>query len=119
MADGRRPRARVRDRDQQRDARCGARDAGVASATVNASQQIGGSLGTALLSTIAASAATGLLTGGSRPTPALIAQAAVHGYTTAFAVSAGIFAVAAVIAGMLYHGKSTQPAAVAEPVLVV
>jgi predicted MFS family arabinose efflux permease len=93
------------------------RDAGVASATVNASQQVGASLGTALLSTIAASAATSFLTTGSRPTPVLIAQAAVHGYTTAFAVSAGIFAVAAVIAGLLYEGKSAQPAAVAEPVL--
>jgi hypothetical protein len=93
------------------------RDAGVASATVNASQQVGASLGTALLSTIAASAATSFLTTGAHPTPALIAQAAVHGYTTAFAVSAGIFAVAAVIAGLLYEGKSAQPAAVAEPVL--
>jgi EmrB/QacA subfamily drug resistance transporter len=92
-------------------------DAGVASATVNASQQIGGSLGTALLSTIAASAATSFLTGGSRPTPALIAQASVHGYTTAFAVSAGIFAVAALIAGVLYEGRSAQPVAVGEPVL--
>ena len=93
------------------------RDAGVASATVNASQQIGGSLGTALLSTIAASAATSFLTGGARPTPALVAQAAVHGYTTAFAVSAAIFAIAAVIAGLLYEGKAKQPAPVAEPVL--
>ena len=93
------------------------RDAGVASATVNASQQIGGSLGTALLSTIAASAATSFLTTGSRPTPALIAQAAVHGYTTAFAISAVIFALAGVIAGLLYHGKSAQPAPVVEPVL--
>jgi len=57
------------------------------------------------------------VSGGSRPTPALIAQAAVHGYTTAFAVSAGIFAAAAVIAGLLYEGKSRQPAPVAEPVL--
>ena len=38
-------------------------DAGVASATVSASQQIGGSLGTALLSTIATSAITSYITG--------------------------------------------------------
>ncbi len=91
-------------------------DAGVASATVNASQQVGGSLGTALLSTLAASATTSFIAG-QRPTPVLIADAAVHGYTTAFAVSAGIFAVAAVIAGLLFGGKASQPAAVGEPVL--
>jgi EmrB/QacA subfamily drug resistance transporter len=93
-------------------------DAGVASATLNASQQVGASLGTALLSTIAASAATSFLTSGARPTPALIAQAAVHGYTTAFTVAAGIFAVAAVIALVLFEGKAAQPAVSAEPVLV-
>jgi hypothetical protein len=72
-------------------ARLGVRpaDAGVASATVNASQQIGGSLGTALLSTLAASAATSVLSG-ARPTSSLIAQAAVHGYTTGFAWAAAI-----------------------------
>jgi EmrB/QacA subfamily drug resistance transporter len=94
------------------------RDAGVASATVNAAQQVGGSLGTALLSTIALSATTSFITAaGTRPTPTLIAQAAVHGYTTAFAISAGIFAVASVIAGLLFAGKAEQPAAVGEPVL--
>jgi predicted MFS family arabinose efflux permease len=91
------------------------RDAGVASATVNAAQQVGGSLGTALLSTIALSATTSFITNsGTRPTPALLAQAAVHGYTTAFAVSAAIFTVAAVIAGLLFAGKAQQPAAVGE-----
>jgi hypothetical protein len=94
------------------------RDAGVASATVNAAQQVGGSLGTALLSTVALSATTSFITtAGTRPTPALIAQAAVHGYTTAFAISAGIFAVASVIAGLLFAGKAQQPAAVGEAVL--
>ncbi|HET8978284.1 MAG TPA: MFS transporter, partial [Solirubrobacteraceae bacterium] len=92
-------------------------DAGVASATVNASQQVGGSLGTALLSTLAASATTSFMAG-QRPTPVLIAHAAVHGYTTAFAVSAGIFAVAAVIAGLLFGSKAEQPAAVGEVVPV-
>jgi EmrB/QacA subfamily drug resistance transporter len=91
-------------------------DAGVASATVNASQQVGGSLGTAMLSTLAASATTSFIAG-QRPTPVLIADAAVHGYTTAFAVSAGIFAVAAVMAGLLFGGKASQPAAVGEPVI--
>ena len=66
-------------------------DAGVASAMVNTGQQIGGSIGTALLSTLASSAAD---TYGAAHGPAaeMAAQAAVHGYTTAFAWSAGIFA---------------------------
>ena len=53
-------------------------EAGVASATVNASQQVGGSLGTALLSTIAASA-TAHYVAGAHHLPNLIGHAAVHG----------------------------------------
>ncbi len=102
-----------------------ASDAGVASATVSASQQIGGSIGTALLSTIATSAATGSLAG-ARPTSALIATATVHGYTTAFAFSAGIFALGALLAALLFRtgpqlgeAQSAEPLAevVAEPVI--
>jgi hypothetical protein len=92
------------------------KDAGVASATVNASQQVGGSIGVALLSTIAASAATSAL-GGARPTPALIATATVHGYTTAFFVSAGIFALGALVAAVLYRPGVRVAAPDAEPVL--
>ena len=91
-------------------------DAGVASATVNAAQQVGASLGTALLSTLAASAATSFAAG-QRPTPALMAQAAIHGYTTAFTVSAGVFAAAAVIAGLLFTRKQDQPVGAGEVVL--
>jgi predicted MFS family arabinose efflux permease len=94
-------------------------DAGVASATVNAAQQVGGSLGTALLSTIAVTATANFVrSAATRPNPALLAHAAVHGYTTAFAVSAGIFAVAAVLAPLLFAGKRAQPVASGEPVLV-
>ena len=64
------------------------RDAGVASAMVNTGQQIGGSIGTALLSTLAASAADAYATEHG-PAAELAAQAAVHGYTTAFSWSAG------------------------------
>jgi len=77
-------------------------DAGVASALVNANQQVGGSVGIALLSTFAASATSSFLAG-SRPTPALMAAATVHGYTTAFAWSAGIFALGAVVAFLLFR----------------
>jgi MFS family permease len=79
-------------------------DAGVASATVSACQQIGGSLGTALLTTIATSAITGYITSAhTHPTPLLIAHAAVHGDTTAFAWAAAIFAAGALIAAALFE----------------
>ena len=73
-------------------------DAGVASAMVNTTQQIGGSLGTALLSTLAVSATTGSCRQGRRPR---CRPAAVHGYTTAFWWSAGIFAAGALVTGVL------------------
>jgi hypothetical protein len=91
-------------------------DSGVASATVNASQQVGGSLGTALLSTLAASAATSFLSG-TRPTPALIAASAVHGYTTAFAWAAAIFAAGALVAVALYEPGLQQTESAGAPVL--
>jgi EmrB/QacA subfamily drug resistance transporter len=93
------------------------RDAGVASAMVNTMQQIGGSIGTALLSTLAASATASQLSG-VRPTPEILAQAGVHGYTTAFYWSAAIFAVAAVVCTALLRGGVHEPSAVGEPVLV-
>jgi EmrB/QacA subfamily drug resistance transporter len=75
-------------------------DAGVGSATLNTSQQIGGSIGTALLNTLAASAATAYLVG--RVTdPANIKAAALHSYTTAFLWSSLIFLVGAVAAGLV------------------
>jgi hypothetical protein len=86
-------------------------DAGVASAMVNTMQQIGGSIGTALLSTMAASAVTSQLAAAAgRPDAALAAQAAVHGYTTAFWWAAGIFAVGAVICGALLTTRSVEVA---------
>lgn len=72
------------------------RDAGVASAMVNTCQQVGGSVGTALLSTISASA-VGAFASDKVPSPDLMAQAAVHGYTTAFWWSAAILAAGAVV----------------------
>ena len=58
-------------------------DAGVGSATLNMAQQVGGSIGTALLNTLAASAATAYLVGRA-PTPANLQAALLHSYTTAF-----------------------------------
>ncbi|HEY1777510.1 MAG TPA: MFS transporter [Solirubrobacteraceae bacterium] len=65
-------------------------EAGIASAMVNTSQQIGGSIGTSLLSTIYATAVASYLT--SHPHVGGLASAAqVHGDTTAFWWAAGIF----------------------------
>ena len=75
-------------------------DAGVASATVNTMQQIGGSIGTALLNTLATSAAAAFMVG-KNPTKDVLALAQLHSYTTAFWWSAGIFAVGAVVCGLL------------------
>ena len=80
-----------------------AHDSGIASATANVSQQIGGSIGTALLNTIATSAAAGYVSSHATglPTPALLASAAVHSYVVAFWVGAAVFVGAALIVGPL------------------
>ncbi|MEN8656230.1 MFS transporter [Streptomyces sp. 21So2-11] len=77
------------------------RDAGVASAMVNTSQQVGGAIGTALLNTIAASATTAYLVdnaAGATNAQLLQAQAMVHGYASAIWWAVGILVVAAAIA---------------------
>jgi len=91
-------------------------DAGVASAMVSTMQQIGGSIGTALLNTLAAGAATNYLAG-RRPSPAVLAQAQLHSYSTAYWWSAGFFVVGLLVTGVLYRrGRAVQdpnvPAAV-------
>ncbi len=85
-------------------------DAGVASALVNTAQQIGGSLGTALLNTIAASALTSYLAdhAGSGSPVRIRAVGTVHSYTVAFWVSAGLIALAAVIAAVLVRARRDQ-----------
>ena len=88
------------------------RDSGVASAMVNTSQQVGGSIGTALLSTMAAAAVGDfVVANGAGP------QAAVEGYVTAFWWSAGIFALGAVVCwALLRPGARPVPAhGAAEP----
>ncbi|MQY16005.1 putative MFS-type transporter EfpA [Streptomyces sp. RB5] len=79
------------------------RDAGVASAMVNTSQQVGGAIGTALLNTIAASATTSWVTShgseaGTLGKQAFANAAAVHGYSTAIWWAVGILVVSATIA---------------------
>ncbi len=80
-------------------------DAGVGSAMVNTSQQVGGAVGIAALSTVFSSALTDYL-GSHRPAPGqspavLQAAAAIHGYAAAFTVSAVIFLIGAVLIALL------------------
>ncbi|WP_050799762.1 MFS transporter [Streptomyces himastatinicus] len=77
-------------------------DAGVGSASVNTMQQVGGSIGTALLSTLAAGAATDYLAG-KTPTPDVMAQSALESYSTAYWWSAAVFAVGAIVCGLLFR----------------
>jgi EmrB/QacA subfamily drug resistance transporter len=92
--------------------------AGVASATVNTSQQIGGSVGTALLSTLAASAVTSsLASAGANPSQAVLAAAQISGYTTAFAWAAGIFFVGAILCGSIIPSGTVAVEPGAEPAM--
>lgn len=81
------------------------REAGVASAMVNTSQQVGGSVGTSLLSTIFATAVASY-TAGHLHTPGLADAAAVHGYTTAFWWSVGIFVLGFLMALVILPGRA-------------
>ena len=89
-------------------------DSGVASAMVSTMQQVGGSIGTALLSSIFASAVTAY-TANTRPTPQLLSEATVHGYTVAFWVAAGIFALGALVVGGIMRSIHVAPTQVSEP----
>jgi MFS family permease len=72
-------------------------DAGVASALVNTTQQTGGSLGAALINTIATGATASYLALHGTSASAEVAGS-IHGYTTAFTFSAIMLALAAVTA---------------------
>ncbi len=85
-------------------------EAGVASVMVNTSQQIGGSVGTALLSTLFASSASAFARTHAG-LHGLQAAAHVHGYTTAFWWSAGIFAVGLLIAAVVFPTRHQAGAA--------
>ncbi|MFG2354464.1 MFS transporter [Streptomyces sp. NPDC048521] len=95
------------------------RDAGVASAMVNTSQQVGGAIGTALLNTIAASATTSYIKdhiagAAAKPQQELVKlQGQVHGYSMAIWFAVGILGLAALIAFTLVNAgrPDTSPVA--------
>jgi EmrB/QacA subfamily drug resistance transporter len=93
-------------------------DAGVASACFSVGQQIGGSIGTALLNTIVASATTGYLavhltpsvaTAGRRVVALVTQESLVHGYTVGLWWTAGIYAAGAVLCGSLLRRGPLVP----------
>jgi EmrB/QacA subfamily drug resistance transporter len=103
-------------------------DSGVASALVNTMQQVGGSIGTAALSTVALTATTRYLAAHAAPTsPAAAAAGATHGYTVAFTVATFLLAAGFILALTLLPSKERlaqlraaaapqpQPAHAAEP----
>jgi predicted MFS family arabinose efflux permease len=83
------------------------RDGGVAAAVVNTSQQIGGSLGVALLNTVAATATAGYLHahGGGRQ---VHTDALVHGYTVAAGWAAAILLTGALLAALLITAPAPE-----------
>jgi EmrB/QacA subfamily drug resistance transporter len=84
----------------------GEHDAGAASAVLNATQQVGASVGTALLATISVGAITSyfadaVASGADPRDPAVALEAQVAGYTTAFTWASGILLAGALVAAVL------------------
>ena len=84
-------------------------DAGVASALVNSTQQTGGTMGAALINTIATTATVSYVAAHGSSAASLEAGA-IHGYTSAFTFSAIVLAVAAVAAFTLIRRAKYQEA---------
>jgi EmrB/QacA subfamily drug resistance transporter len=83
-------------------------DTGVASAMLNTSQQIGGSLGTALLNTVAATATATFAAANTQLGDKLMPYAMTHGFTVAFKFSAVLlFAGAVVLFFFINIGKES------------
>ena len=82
-------------------------DAGVASAVLNSTQQVGASLGTALLNTFYATAVSAYILANHRPPSAFDPLAAIHGYHVAFWIGAGLIGAAFVaVLVLVTAGKS-------------
>jgi EmrB/QacA subfamily drug resistance transporter len=94
------------------------RDSGAASATFNTAQQVGGSIGTALLNTIAASVTARYLTAHAGPgvnRRLLAAKATVHGFNVATWWAMGALLLAALIAGLVVNAhRAPTPQTAAE-----
>lgn len=91
-------------------------DAGIASAVISTGQQLGGAIGTALLNTIAATAATDWLAYHVTGTPTVqdLHLASIHGDTRVFWWCTAIFGLGAVVSALLLRG-GPLPAPVSAP----
>ena len=97
----------------------GEHDAGVASAMLNTSQQVGGALGTALLNTLYASAVTSYLLAQHAGAPAaVLREAAISGYHRAFLVGATFLIAALLVIAVLVNARKTELAAPEEAVAI-
>jgi len=89
-------------------------ESGLASAVLNVSQQLGGSIGLAVLGTVASNVTSDHLAG-ARPTHALINSALTAGFTTAFEVGVPIALAGFLLALLVIRVRPTKaPAALAE-----
>ena len=73
-------------------------DQGLASGIFNTSQQVGGALGLAILSTVASDTTSSQLAGAGRASPAVREDALVEGFTAAFTVGSGMMILGALLA---------------------
>jgi sugar phosphate permease len=84
-------------------------DAGLASGLFNTSQQIGGALGLAILSTIATNRTADHLSAlGHVPSPADMAEAVVTGYQGGFIAGAGMLVLGVVMAAAFLRNRDLQ-----------
>ena len=84
--------------------------AGAASAMVSTSQQVGGAIGTAVLNTIAATAATAYVADHQPAGPDVIAAGAIHSFSVAYTWSAGIFLLGAILTASLFRTRADRAA---------